>query len=148
LKINGDSFIESVEKGLDNTTLHGDSIINYSEMDEVLGFSSYSMGPNTYIFHLMGLSDALISRLPRDKSAEDGWRVGHLLRKIPDGYRETLRTGINQIKDKNLASYYDKLSIIIRGDIFNRERLITIFEMNTGKYDYLIDRDYYSGEKH
>ncbi len=140
-------FMKSVEKSLDNLIIHGDSITSYSETPEVLGFTAYSIGPNNYIFHHMALSDALMARLPRDKDAEDGWRVGHILRKIPDGYVETLRTGINHIKDKNLALYYDKLTLIIKGDIFDTERLETIFRMNTGKYDYLVDKEFYAGIK-
>ena len=42
-------------------------------------------------------------------------------------------------QDKNLAEYYDKLLLITRGDLFSWERIKTIFEMNLGKYDYLLE---------
>jgi arabinofuranosyltransferase len=147
LKINGSSFIEGVERNLEVTQTHDDSIVNFREEPEVLGFPSYSSGPNTYVFHYMGLSDPLIARLPMDRSEGTDWRIGHIHRKIPEGYVETLKTEINQIKDKDLASYYDKLSIIIKGNIFSGERLATIFKMNMGKYESLININYYSGKK-
>jgi arabinofuranosyltransferase len=70
-------------------------------------------------------------------------RIGHLERPIPDGYLETLMTGENQLQDRNLAAYYDKLRLVTRGPLFSWERLKTIVEMNLGKYDHLIDKDFY-----
>jgi arabinofuranosyltransferase len=141
------STILGVEKSLDTTRTYRDSITAFIEAPLVLGFPSYSAGPNVYIFHWMGLSDPLIARLPSSVTAEEDLRIGHFDRKIPDGYIETLKTGRNQMTDKNLAMFYEKLSIIIRGDIFSGERFSTIYKMNTGQYDYLIDRKFYGGRK-
>lgn len=49
----------------------------------------------------------------------------------------------NQIKDERLAEYYDQLVLITRGPIWARERWATIWRMNTGQYDHLIDQDAY-----
>jgi hypothetical protein len=54
-----------------------------------------------------------------------------------------LNSGKNVIRDKNLATYYDKLSLITRGRLFDINRLIEIWNMNTGKYNKLIDFDTY-----
>ena len=56
---------------------------------------------------------------------------------------ETLLTGENVLKDKNLAAYYDKIRLITRGPLFTRERWKAIVNMNLGRYDYLIDWEYY-----
>ena len=70
-------------------------------------------------------------------------RIGHLERYIPDGYLETLLTGENMLKDENIAAYYDKIRLITRGPLFTRERWKAILNMNLGRYDYLIDWEYY-----
>ena len=43
------------------------------------------------------------------------------------------------IEDKCLAKYYDKLSIITRGNLFDANRIQEIWKMNTGQYDYLLE---------
>jgi arabinofuranosyltransferase len=50
---------------------------------------------------------------------------------------------VNLIKDKRLADFYDKLEIITRGELFDSGRLAEIWNMNTGKYDDLVDSDFY-----
>jgi len=62
---------------------------------------------------------------------------------MPDGYLQSLQVGKNMIADPNLATYYDKLRLITRGGLFDRQRLVEIWKMNTGQYDALIDRDAY-----
>ncbi|OQB39166.1 MAG: hypothetical protein BWY09_01167 [Candidatus Hydrogenedentes bacterium ADurb.Bin179] len=89
----------------------------------------------------LALSDPLLARLPA--MSAQMLRIGHLERPIPDGYLETLMTGENQLQDRNLAAYYDKLRLVTRGPLFSWERLKTIVEMNLGKYDHLIDKDFY-----
>jgi arabinofuranosyltransferase len=140
-------WIETIENNLDTVTLHHDSIISFIEADIVLGYSSYGIGPNHYIFHHMGLTDPLIARLPRDLDQGAEWRAGHIDRKIPEGYVETLKTGVNQMKDRKLAVYFDKLCILTRGKIFDWNRIKTIYKMNTGQYDFLVDRNFYSSLK-
>ncbi len=102
-----------------------------------IGFSGFFAGPDSYIIDIFGLSDPLLSRLPTCNKYE--WRIGHFLRNIPSGYLKTIRTGTNHISDTCLAKYYDKIKIIVCDEIFSWERLKTIWFMNTGKYDHLID---------
>jgi hypothetical protein len=35
----------------------------------------------------------------------------------------------------SLAAYYDKLTLVIRGSLFDRNRLVEIWKLNTGQYD-------------
>jgi arabinofuranosyltransferase len=60
------------------------------------------------------------------------WRVGHFTRVLPDGYLETLTSGQNKIADRNLAATYDRLSLITRGGLLDRNRLIEIWKINVG----------------
>ncbi len=102
-----------------------------------LGLNSMTMGPHFHIIDLNALADPLMSRLPLYQTAK--WRIGHFRHIIPNGYIETLKTGKNLITDKNIALYYDKLALIVRGDLWSWQRVIEIWNLNTGKYDYLLE---------
>jgi len=112
---------------------NGPSVVTES----AIGIIGYYAGPHVYIIDNYALGNALLARLPM-KPQED-WRIGHFRRPLADGYYETLLSGRNQIKDRDLSLYYDKLSIIIRGRIWSWERFKTIWEMNTGQYNYLLE---------
>jgi arabinofuranosyltransferase len=101
-----------------------------------VGFYGYFAGPEIYVVDLLGLGNPLLARLP---PADPDWRIGHFGRLMPDGYRETLETGENRIVDRNLALYYDKLALIIRGDLFDGDRLHAIWQINVGAYDGYLD---------
>ncbi len=101
-----------------------------------VGFYGYFVGPDAYVVDLLGLGNPLLARLP---PADPDWRIGHFGRLMPDGYRETLETGENRIVDPRLATYYDKLALVIRGDLLDSERLRAIWEINTGAYDDCLD---------
>lgn len=101
-----------------------------------VGFIGYFAGPDVHILDLYALCDPLLARLPT--SSVDTWRIGHFERDVPNGYPQTLRTGINQIEDPDLAAYYDQLTLITRGPLFSRARLIAIWRMNTGQFDHLL----------
>jgi arabinofuranosyltransferase len=101
-----------------------------------VGFIGYFAGPDVHIVDLYALCDPLLARLPA--SSPDKWRIGHFEREVPNGYLPTLRTGINQIKDPDLAAYYDQLALITRGPLFSRARLVAIWRMNTGQFDHLL----------
>lgn len=90
-----------------------------------------------YLTDPYGLMDPLLSHLPA--VYEENWRIGHMVRQVPDGYRESVLTGTNQIVNQSLHEYYDKVLLIIQGDIWDSERLEVIVKMNLGEYDYLID---------
>jgi len=100
-----------------------------------MGMKCYSVGPNVHVFDFYALSDPLLARLP---SNPDTSTIGHFARALPLGYIETLISGKNQIADQNLATYYDKLHLIISGELFDPKRLREIVNMNLGKYDHLI----------
>ena len=108
-----------------------------------IGFYGLTVGADIHVVDGLALGDALFSRLPI--VYKPSWRIGHLGRMFPDGYLETIESGENLLEDKNLAEYYDVLHNIISGDLFSKERFKQIIDMNLGKYDYLIDKEYYRG---
>ena len=109
-----------------------------------LGFAGYYAGPRVHVVDPLALNDALLARIPAIYDPE--WKIGHAERYIPEGYLETVETGENRIADPGLAEYYDKLSLVTRGDLWSRERWRAIYEINTGKLDHLIDREHYRFE--
>ena len=101
-----------------------------------VGMHGFYAGRDVHVLDEMALGDPLLSRLKPVLS--DDWRIGHLQREIPDGYVETLETGRNCLADPNLAAYYDKLALITRGRLLDRQRLAEIVKLNLGSYDGLL----------
>ena len=106
------------------------------EVVTAAGMVGYFAGPNVHIVDSWALCDPLLARIKNDESNP---RIGHFTRRPVEGYIETLQTGQNQISDSALARYYGKLKSVISGDLWSWERLKTIWEMNTGQYDDLLD---------
>ena len=100
------------------------------------GYQGFYAGPRQHLIDAYALADPLLARLPCIK---ENWRIGHFVRNVPDGYFETVSSKTNQIRNKNVAVYYDKLSFITRGNLFDIKRLIEIWNMNMGKYNYLLN---------
>ena len=51
---------------------------------------------------------------------------------------DTLQTGQNHFADPQLGLYYQKLSILTRGSLFDPSRLVEIVKFNLGMYNYLL----------
>ena len=102
-----------------------------------IGLFGYAAGPTKLIVDPQGLSDPLLSRLAMCPG--QAWRPGHIRREIPSGYLETLRGGRNDLEDPGLREFYDKIVVITRDNIWSAHRLKTIFQINTGKFDHLIE---------
>lgn len=101
-------------------------------MSIAIGMFGFYAGPDVYIIDQVSIADAFTARLPAAKR----WRIGHFAREWPEGYENTLRQGVNLIKDKKLSGFYDKISLITKGKLFSRERFKAILEVNFGKGDY------------
>jgi arabinofuranosyltransferase len=102
-----------------------------------MGLNGYRDGPNIHVIDVNGLADPLIARMPLEDTRD--FRIGHFHHIIPEGYEETLASGMNQIQDADIALYYDKLSYIVKGPLWDWGRVSEIWKLNTGKYDYLIE---------
>lgn len=106
-------------------------------IETAVGMIGYFAGPEVHIVDIWAICDPLLARLD---TLETDWRIGHYTRPVIDGYIETLQTGENRIKDPAIARYYSNLKIIVSGELWSWKRFETIWKMNTGQYDYLLDR--------
>jgi arabinofuranosyltransferase len=106
-----------------------------------VGFFGFYAGPEVHVIDRHGLGDALLARLPPIPNRE--WRVGHFPRHVPEGYVATIASGRNLLADPGLAAYYAQLSLILRGPILRRDRLVAILKMNLGLYDGLVDGQFH-----
>jgi arabinofuranosyltransferase len=109
-----------------------------------VGCMGYYLGPGIHVLDYHGIGDPLLARLPAaipdpvlcliiPRLCPAGWRAGHFSRRIPDGYPETLATGVNRLAEPGLARYYDRLSLVTRGHLLDPARLQAIWDLNVGR---------------
>ena len=120
-------------KDMGNDLKQSDKQVNVTE---TIGIKGFFAGPEIHIVDQLALADAFLARLPPDPTQPK--RVGHIRRVIPAGYIETLETGANKIENPDLALYYEKLALVIRGDLYEKQRWIEIWNLNSGKYNHLL----------
>jgi arabinofuranosyltransferase len=106
-------------------------------VDGTVGLVGFFGGSQLYLIDGYALGDPLLARLPVENVEK--WLPAHFSRRIPEGYVETVETGKNQIVDPALALYYDKLHLVISGDLWILERWQAIWGLNMGQYDYLLE---------
>lgn len=106
----------------------GDHVV----FNQNIGIMGYKMGRRAHIVDLLALSDPLLARLPMQPQP---WRVGHYMRDVPAGYRETLQSGVNRITDPGLAKLWDDLVLAARADPGAPGRWNAIWRINTGAHD-------------
>lgn len=98
-----------------------------------IGYIGYWAGPSVHLVDPLGLSDALIARLPiyvdgalvepeRNAFRERAWRVGHYYRHVPEGYLESLEDRSRTLADPGLAARSRRLDLLTRGPLWTRER--------------------------
>ena len=102
----------------------------------VPGISIY-YNSDLYLNDLYALGDPFLSKLPAVR--EDNWRIGHMWREAPVGYNETVLDGENEIENESIKEYYEVIKFITRAPVWDKDRLRAVFDMNTGKYDHLLE---------
>ena len=115
-----------------------------------VGYFGFYAGPNVHLVDAYGLNEPLLARLYPDARFEivlgslgmevkaRPWRIGHFIRKPPAGYQKTQEQGENQIVDPNLAAYYDRMTHVVTGDLWDMDRLKTIWLFHLWQYEDLI----------
>src|SRR5262249_12439114 len=88
--------------------------------------AAFFAGPTVHIIDREGDADPLLARLPPADSA----LAGVTLRDLPDGYEDTVVSGVNRIALPALAAYYDRLALITRAPLLSAPRLRAIVSMN------------------
>jgi arabinofuranosyltransferase len=102
---------------------------------DAAGFIGYAAGPGVHFIDKYGLGDPLMARLP----AEVPWRIGHFVRRVPEGYVKSIESGHNVIADAGVAAYYERLRLITEGPLLSRRRLQAVLRMNLGRYEHYIE---------
>jgi hypothetical protein len=97
-----------------------------------VGAAGFQAGANGHILDPL-LCDPLLTRLPARNPAK--WRIGHVLRRVPEGYYETLATETNRLHHPGLAAYYDALQALTKAPVWSRARLDALWQMATGAHD-------------
>lgn len=97
-----------------------------------VGVAGFHAGSTGHIVDPL-LCDPLIARLPAIDP--EHWRIGHVLRRIPEGYWETLAWGENRVHHAGLRRYVDALLTIVRAPVFAAERWRMIARMRFGEFD-------------
>ena len=107
-------------------------------LESVPGITKY-YNNDLYLNDLYALGDPYLAHLPAVK--EKGWRIGHMWRDAPVGYRNLVRYewGTGAIKNADAKEYYEIIDEITRGPLFDKERIIKVININLGKYDHIID---------
>jgi arabinofuranosyltransferase len=100
------------------------------------GLLGYYGGPQLKVIDEVGLSDPLIARLPAIKNPD--WRVGHLYREIPEGYKESITNPNIKITNPKIEEYNEHLKILTQRHLFSHGRLLEILRFNLGFYNYLL----------
>ena len=103
-----------------------------------MGRWGYRLDRNVKVVDGFAIVDPLMARLPMNVAHIS--TLGITGRNVPKGYMHAVATGDTGEMDPDLASYYQKLSLITSGDLFSFERLTEIVKFNLGAYDYLRDQ--------
>jgi arabinofuranosyltransferase len=109
------------------------------EVKGALGYRGLVGGPDVHWIDNTALSDPLLARLPAIYRAD--WMSGHFFRSIPEGYVETLESGENVIRDASVRELYDRIDLVVHGELFSLERIQAIWWLNTGGPAQLINRE-------
>jgi arabinofuranosyltransferase len=102
-----------------------------------IGFYGYSAGLDKIVVDELALADAFLARMPLRPGGEE--RVAHRVRRIPEGYLETLATGENRIRDPEIHDYYEKVKVLTQAPLRAPGRLATVLRFNLGFYDSLLE---------
>ena len=105
-------------------------------MNGAPGILAYKFNDKLRLTGRDGLADPLLIFMPIDweyskEYSKDGtWRIGHMQRIVPEGYPESVRYDQNLVVDEETHELYDKVRIVVKGELFSKERFKTILELN------------------
>jgi arabinofuranosyltransferase len=103
------------------------------------GMLGFFAGPNVVILDRAALTDPLLSHL--EIEGRTPFRIGHMVRPLPEGYLEFQQRGSLDNMDPSLARYYEVVHRVVSGPLLDCQRLKEIVLLNMGSYDHLV-REY------
>lgn len=105
---------------------------NWILMSGAVGLPGFQLGERGHLLDPL-LCDPLLARLPaRDPTR---WRIGHVLRRIPEGYFESLASGENRLHHPGLRAYHDQVLQLTQAPLFTGSRWSAILGMAVGSFD-------------
>jgi len=100
------------------------------------GTTGYYAGTDILLLDYFGLTDPFIAMLPAIKMNF----TSHFERELPSGYFESFLDENRKLDDPKLDEYYRHIKLITTSEnFFTLKRLATIYKLNTGQYDYLLE---------
>ena len=116
----------------------------------IIGFIGFYAGPDVHIVDCFALTDPLLARLP----AQPLWRIGHFMRRLPEGYLATLSDGRNVLVHPEIAGLYEDVRRVVAGPIWSVARFEAIWRLHVRpvnvSHEYEADRsacDVYLSER-
>ncbi len=104
------------------------------------GRRSLMMPKNIYVIDYCGLADPLLARTPPKHRRY--WRVGHLERKVPTNYGQSLIEKENLLTDPALMPLFDDIQVITQAPLFSEGRFKAIKRLNTNNYPEIESEKY------
>ncbi len=83
--------------------------------EEVTGYNAFIAGPGCHVVNPYGLSDAFVARLPADPPGQE--RAGHVTRRVPPGYLDSIRADSNLLDDPEQRALLDDLWLATRAPL-------------------------------
>ena len=106
----------------------------------IIGFIGFYAGPGVHIVDCFALTDPLLARLP----AQPRRRIGHFMRRLPEGYVATLSDGGNRLVHPEIVGLYEEIRRVVAGPIWSAARLKSIGRLHLRRvsvnHDYEADR--------
>lgn len=92
----------------------------------IIGFIGFYAGPGVHIVDCFALTDPLLAQLP----AQPLWRIGHFMRRLPEGYLATLSDGGNLLVHPEIARLYEDVRRVVAGPIWSVARFKSIWRLH------------------
>lgn len=142
----GGAGLEHMGRGIDAPHRHarytGESLNpHHVHIKGALGYVGFHASRSAYIVDHWALTDPLLSRIPALYNPK--WRIGHFSRVLPEGYIDTLNSQENRFLDPKLWEFYQHIRRITRDPIFSKERWRSIWKLQSGQLDHLVDKPRY-----
>jgi arabinofuranosyltransferase len=110
--------------GISRTMDGGDAVDGPHELivfEEVAGFNAFIAGPSCHVVNPYGLSDAFVARMPATPPGQE--RAGHVLRRVPPRYLDSIHAGENLLEDPQERALLDDVWLLTRRPILAPGRL-------------------------
>jgi arabinofuranosyltransferase len=104
-----------------------------------VGMAGWQAGPDVHVLDLYGITDPLLSLVPARRDVEQ--RIGHMERAIADSYVDSLPSRERTVRDPDMDALNELIRRIHSGPLWSGRRFADIWNLRTGGYDHLIDRE-------